>query len=1286
MFRLFRESIRSLKKVTLVSVTLIINLMTDDAEAGLISTIAGTGSDGFSGDGGIATSARFDPEAECFRIAVYTDGNIYIADVSNNRIRKINVANGNISTVAGDGSAGFSGDGGNATSASLNRPTNMAFDGSGNMYILDSGNNRVRKVVLASGIISTVAGPGNLSDPRGIAVDPSGSVFVTNTYGDGSLQKVIPGQPDNLSTVFSGAGSTHDVAIDNSGNIFVTNSSGGTIRKINPSGYSSTDLTTGLYQPRAIAVGPGGYLYVAEIYNHRILKINASSGIFTTIVGGNGGGYSGDGGQAISARLNKPTGIGVDDWGNLFIADTANSRVRSVTVFQGTNQATSGIEDAAQNLNLVGSHSGGSLSYSIVSNPSNGSVSLSGNTATYTPSTNYNGADSFTWKFSDGIVRSAEGTVSVTVTAVDNDSPTASAQSVSLNEDDFKNIVISGSDPDGDNLRYILSTYPSNGIVSLSGNTVKYTPSSNFNGLDSFSFYVSDGNLNSSNAKVSITVNPVNDQPVAEPQSVTVVPGISKEIILSGFDIDGDLLTYEVISRAISFGDLFVSGNRAIYTAKENFIGIESFRFVVNDGVINSSVAVISISGNMENKYIPEANPDTVSGFEDKNQTIALSGVDLDYNSLTYKLFRYPLHGEVEIEDNVLSYKPVLDFSGMDSLYYVVSDGSFTSSPAKVLIEVKPVNDAPIGNSQWVLVEEDKSQNILLTGYDAEGSDLSYYILSNPSNGNVSLDGNTVTYTPFSNYTGPDNFLFAVSDDSLMSVAENVSISVNGANDPPEATSQFLVGFKDVPQHFFLNSWDVDGDQLTYELISAPLNGEVSFRDTTALYVPKKGFVGLDAFEYTVSDGVATSSLALVQIDIRIRNNPPRLVAIEDKKVNVGDSLSFSLLANDVDGDSLSYFFATNPPGSILIGNLFSWTPTSDQEGVHYLDYVVSDENGGSARGTLGLIVNPRTADSPSLKDLLNRPEGLFTFDLNPMKNDQGQRVKYSVQRGDKFELQIFGNGLPEVKGWSLEMIYNPEQVRLIENSFKVGSFLPGIVSLSRDNVGKAIFGGSLLDRSSSASGDGFLGSIEVEVIEGYAGYAEIYLTETNLRLSEGEPLKSLVYYKVELSSEIQATKLGDFNSSGMIDFDDFFLFADAFGSRNVNYDLDQSGLVDFSDFFIFADNFGRKEEMAKLIALAEQLISLPKSTELYPNYPNPFNSETVISYRIEDFSTVIIDVFDINGQKIRRLKNGFHESGVYEIHWDGRNENNELVSSGLYICSMVANTKVFTSKLLLMK
>ena len=151
------------------------------AQSQVMTTLAGTGSNGFSGDGGVATSAQLYPESENFRVAVDSNGNVYIADVSNHRIRKVTISDGKISTVAGNGTAGFSGDGGAATSASLNRPSNIAFDGSGNMYILDSGNNRVRKVVLSTGIITTEAGPSGLNDPRGLAVDTNGIVHVTNT-------------------------------------------------------------------------------------------------------------------------------------------------------------------------------------------------------------------------------------------------------------------------------------------------------------------------------------------------------------------------------------------------------------------------------------------------------------------------------------------------------------------------------------------------------------------------------------------------------------------------------------------------------------------------------------------------------------------------------------------------------------------------------------------------------------------------------------------------------------------------------------------------------------------------------------------------------------------------------------------------------------------------------------------------------------------------------------------------------------------------------------------------
>jgi len=158
-----------------------------------------------------------------------------------------------------------------------------------------------------------------------------------------------------------------------------------------------------------------------------------------------------------------------------------------------TAQSVSGFVNSALSITLTGSDADGdNLTYALASAPANGSASLSGNTVTYTPAANYNGTDSFTFTVSDGAATSSAATVSITINAV-NDTPSATAQSVSGNEDAPQSITLAGSNPDGGSLTYALASNPSHGSASLSGNTVTYTPAANYNGSDSFTFRIWDG-------------------------------------------------------------------------------------------------------------------------------------------------------------------------------------------------------------------------------------------------------------------------------------------------------------------------------------------------------------------------------------------------------------------------------------------------------------------------------------------------------------------------------------------------------------------------------------------------------------------------------------------------------------------------------------------------------------------------------------------------------------------------------------------------------------------------
>jgi hypothetical protein len=338
--------------------------------SGIINTMAGDyTAGGFAGDGGQATGAELNGPCG---VAFDASGNIYIAEYSNYRIRRVTTS-GIITTFAGSATQGFGGDGGQATGAALQSPNGIATDVSGNIYFSDEGNQRIRKITASSGIINTIAGNGGhtysgdggqatnaeLWDPVGVAIDASGNVYIAD-FGDHRIRKItvstgiintIAGNGANGYTGDTGPATSAElcnpdgVAFDASGNIYISDQCDN-IRKIMVStgiintiagstqgfsGDAGQATSAQLNNPMGVTVDASGNIYIADFFNQRIRRVN-TSGIISTFAGSSlTGGFSGDGGQATSAELNYPGApVAFDANGNVYFSDGSNNRVRKV--------------------------------------------------------------------------------------------------------------------------------------------------------------------------------------------------------------------------------------------------------------------------------------------------------------------------------------------------------------------------------------------------------------------------------------------------------------------------------------------------------------------------------------------------------------------------------------------------------------------------------------------------------------------------------------------------------------------------------------------------------------------------------------------------------------------------------------------------------------------------------------------------------------------------------------------------------------------------------------------
>ena len=340
-------------------------------ESWVIGTAVGTGERGFGGDGGPAERAQLNGP---FDVGFDPEGNLYFSDTFNHRIRRVDARTGNITTCAGSGEAGYSGDGGPATQAHLNEPYGIAVDNAGNVHVADRHNHCVRRIDSASGVITTLAGNGTagfggdggpaqqagMVEPNGLALDPTQRRLFVADVADHRV-RVVDLVPGTIST-FAGTGEARHsgdggpadragvfgaraVKVAPDGTVYILERQGSTLRAVDPAtGIINTVAGTGARgysgdggpakdavfdAPKEFTLDPGGDILIVDTENHAIRDIYAASGIVETIAGGRKG-AEGDGGPATAAGLGRPHGAVVGPDGAIYIGDTENHRIRKL--------------------------------------------------------------------------------------------------------------------------------------------------------------------------------------------------------------------------------------------------------------------------------------------------------------------------------------------------------------------------------------------------------------------------------------------------------------------------------------------------------------------------------------------------------------------------------------------------------------------------------------------------------------------------------------------------------------------------------------------------------------------------------------------------------------------------------------------------------------------------------------------------------------------------------------------------------------------------------------------
>ncbi|MDF4989200.1 tandem-95 repeat protein [Vibrio parahaemolyticus] len=752
-----------------------------------------------------------------------------------------------------------------------------------------------------------------------------------------------------------------------------------------------------------------------------------------------------NGKETITFTVKDSSGESVSQTVDFTVAPVADIVADSATVVEDTSTIIKVLgNDTFEGTDKV-------VSLDTNNGPANGTVSVNPDgSVTYTPNDNYHGTDSFTYIVTSGGV-SESTTVSVDVTPV-NDVPVAKDDIATTQEDTAVTIDVlpNDSDVDGDKLSIESASVPKEqGTVEVVDGKLVFTPAENFNGDAEITYTVTDGQL-TDEAKVTVTVNPVNDAPTIKVDAVESITedAVSTDTVVATLtvrdtDTPEDQLTVSLENNSNGYfvlvGDevkLTQAGVDAVNNDELNLKDL-TISASVSDGVNPTANDSDSLVVNRVNDAptVENAIADQVLSEDFDTYTIDLNEVFKDTDSS----LEFSVSGnnsiQISIVNGVATISPTADWNGSEALTFTVTDPSGESVSQTVNFTVAPVIDIVADKATVV---EDTPTIIKVLGNDTfEGDDKVVSLDTNngPANGTVSVnpDG-SVTYTPNDNYHGTDSFTYIVTSGGV-SESTTVSVDVTPVNDAPVAKDDIATTQEDtaVTIDVLPNDSDVDGDKLSIESASVPKEqGTVEVVDGKLVFTPAENFNGDAEITYTVTDGALTDQ-AKVTVTVNPVNDAPTIKvdaveSITEDAVSI-DTVVATLTVRDTDTpeDQLTVSLENNSNGYfVLVGNEVKLTQVGvdavNNDELNLKDLTisasVSDGLNPTANDSDSLIVN-RVNDAPTVENaiadqVLSEDFDTYTIDLNEVFKDSDSSLEFSVSGNDNIQISIV-NGVATI-------------------------------------------------------------------------------------------------------------------------------------------------------------------------------------------------------------------------------------------------------------------------------